>query len=95
MTKEKLIALAERIKRRLDQTVSDDELWLGLMHLRVREMILEIVVSPEPTAVLRDLQRRERDRTYEDIVSALNEHPEFGPNLAKDILKAFDAYRQL
>jgi len=95
MTKEKLIALAERIKHTLDRTVSDDELWLGLMQLRVREMILEIVLAPEPTAVLRDLQRRERDRTYQDVESALNAQPNFNPRLARNILKAFDAYRKL
>jgi hypothetical protein len=95
MRREKLIALAERIKHTLDQTVSDDEAWLSAMKLRIREMILDIVVSPQPTAVLGDLRNRQRDRSYEDVVSALNEHPEFDPKLAQDILNAFDSYRKL
>ena len=95
MRREKLIALAERIKHTLDQTLSDDEAWLSAMNLRVREMILDIVVSPQPTAVLGDLRNRQRDRSYEDVVSALNEHPDFDPKLAQDILNAFDSYRKL
>jgi hypothetical protein len=95
MKREKLIALAEQIKQTLDQTLSDDEPWLSAMKLRVREMILDIVVSPQPTAVLGDLRNRQRDGSYEHVVSALNEHPEFDSKLAKDILNAFDSYRKL
>jgi hypothetical protein len=95
MRREKLIALAERIKHTLDQAVSDDEVWLRVIKLQVQEMILDIVVSPQPAALLGDLRNRQRDGSYEDVVSALNEHPEFDPKLAQDILNAFDSYRKL
>jgi hypothetical protein len=41
------------------------------------------------------LQNLQRDRSYEDVLSALNEHPDFDPQLTKEIREVFDAYRTL
>ena len=96
MTREELIASAERIKHRLDEMLAPNvESWLAVVRLWVQEMILDIVVSPVPTAVLRDLQKLQRDRSYEDVLSALNEHPDLDPQLTKEIREVFDAYRTL
>jgi hypothetical protein len=97
MTRQELIALAERIKHRLDEMlVPNDESWLAIMRLWVQEMALDITTSsPHPTVLIKELKKLQRDRSYEDVLSALNEHPDFDPQLTKEIREVFDAYRKL